>query len=76
MKRTVVITEELERIIEVEVPDNLTEEEANRQALEQVQDRYDSEEIVLGAEDYHRTFWYVGADEEEALENSVEESGR
>lgn len=73
MKMTVVITEELERVVEVEVPDTLTEEEAKEQALKQVQDSYTKDEIVLDADDWQRTFWYVGKDFDEATEHAVDE---
>ena len=73
MKMTVVITEELERVVEVEVPDTLTEEYAKTVALEQVQERYKTAEIVLDADDYQRTFWYVGKDFDEATDHAVDE---
>lgn len=76
MKRTVVITEELERVIEIDVPDTLSEEEANAVALKQIQTQYREEEIVLDADDWHRTFWYVGKDLEDATDNAEDEWSR
>ena len=72
-KMTVVITEELEKVVEIEVPDTLTDEEAKEQALKEAQSRYQKQEIVLYADDYTRTLWYVGKDFDEAIEHSVDE---
>lgn len=50
MKKYVLIKETLEKILEVDVPDNMTPEEQTRQAIEEARSRYYNGIVVLDYE--------------------------
>lgn len=50
MKKYVLIKETLEKILEVDVPDNMTSEEETRQAIEEARSRYYNGMVVLNYE--------------------------